>query len=156
MFQVGLSESPVGPLLIVGTDQGLEQIRLNCDALDAGRERSGHPLAILAVQQLQAWFAGRLQHFDLPLTPRGTDFQQQVWTALQQIPWGTTTSYGQIARAIGRPQACRAVGLANGRNPLPILIPCHRVIGSSGRLVGYTGGLHIKQTLLSLEGHHLF
>jgi len=156
MFQTGLSESPVGPLLIVGTDQGLEQIRLNCDVLAAGREQSGHPLAVLAVEQLQAWFAGRLRQFDLPLVPRGTDFQQQVWSALRQIPWGTTASYGQIARAIGRPRACRAVGLANGRNPLPIVIPCHRVIGSSGSLVGYTGGLHIKQTLLSLEGHRLF
>ncbi|MFN6149769.1 MAG: methylated-DNA--[protein]-cysteine S-methyltransferase, partial [Planctomyces sp.] len=79
-----------------------------------------------------------------------------VWSALRQIPWGTTASYSQVARAIGRPGACRAVGLANGRNPLPIVIPCHRVIGSSGSLVGYTGGLHIKQTLLSLEGHRLF
>lgn len=156
MFQIGLSESPVGPLLIVGTDQGLQEIRLNCDVSAAGQQQPRHPLAMLAIDQLRAWFAGRLQRFDLPLTPRGTDFQQQVWLALQQIPWGTTASYGQIAKAIGRPRACRAVGLANGRNPLPIVIPCHRVIGSSGGLVGYSGGLHIKRTLLSLEGHRLF
>ena len=155
MFQVCLNETPVGPLLISGTDQGLEQIRLNCQ-IAAGREQCPrHPLAVLSLEQLRAWFAGRLRQFQLPLTPRGTDFQRQVWQALQQIPWGTTASYAQIAVAVGRPRACRAVGLANGRNPLPIIIPCHRVIGSSGQLVGYSGGLHIKRCLLALEGYPL-
>ncbi|MFM7868258.1 MAG: methylated-DNA--[protein]-cysteine S-methyltransferase [Planctomycetaceae bacterium] len=155
MFQVCLRETPVGPLMISGTDQGLEQIRLNCQISDVPALCPQHPLAVLSVEQLQAWFAGRLRQFHLPLTPRGTDFQQQVWQALRQIPWGTTASYAQIAAAIGRPRACRAVGLANGRNPLPIIIPCHRVIGSSGQLVGYSAGLHIKRILLTLENSPL-
>ncbi|MFM7922935.1 MAG: methylated-DNA--[protein]-cysteine S-methyltransferase [Planctomycetaceae bacterium] len=101
MFQVCLRETPVGPLMISGTDQGLEQIRLNCQISDVPALCPQHPLAVLSVEQLQAWFAGRLRQFHLPLTPRGTDFQQQVWQALRQIPWGTTASYAQIAAAIG-------------------------------------------------------
>ncbi|MFM7836156.1 MAG: methylated-DNA--[protein]-cysteine S-methyltransferase [Planctomycetaceae bacterium] len=155
MFQVCLRETPVGPLMISGTDQGLEQIRLNCQIGDVPALCPQHPLAVLSVEQLQAWFAGRLRQFHLPLTPRGTDCQQQVWQALRQIPWGTTASYAQIAAAIGRPRACRAVGLANGRNPLPIIIPCHRVIGSSVQLVGFSAGLHIKRILLALESSPL-
>jgi len=155
MFQVCLRETPVGPLMISGTDQGLERIRLNCQISEVPVLCHQHPLAVLSVEQLQAWFAGRRRQFHLPLTPRGTGFQRQVWQALRQIPWGTTASYAQIATAIGRPRACRAVGLANGRNPLPIIIPCHRVIGSSGQLVGYSGGLHIKRILLALENSPL-
>lgn len=155
MFQVCLNETPVGPLLISGTDLGLVQIRLNCEIAAGLEQCPQHPLAVLSLEQLRAWFAGRLRQFQLPLTPQGTDFQRQVWQALQQIPWGTTASYAQIAAAVGRPRACRAVGLANGRNPLPIIIPCHRVIGSSGQLVGYSGGLHIKRYLLALEGYPL-
>jgi methylated-DNA-[protein]-cysteine S-methyltransferase len=104
------------------------------------------------VEQLQAWFAGRLRTFQLPLRPAGTQFQQKVWHALQQIPWGQTASYARIAADIGQPSACRAVGLANGRNPIPVIIPCHRIIGSNGQLVGYSGGLEIKHTLLAIEG----
>jgi methylated-DNA-[protein]-cysteine S-methyltransferase len=96
--------------------------------------------------------AGELKQFNLPLAPEGTAFRKQVWTALCDVPWGETVSYGDIAKSIGRPSASRAVGAANGANPLPIIVPCHRIIGSSGKLTGYAGGLHIKQFLLQLEG----
>ena len=104
-----------------------------------------------AADQLRSYLAKQRQDFDLPLAPAGTPFMQQVWTALQEIPYGETCSYRDIAQRIGRPKACRAVGQANNRNPLPIFIPCHRVIGASGNLVGYGGGLAIKIQLLALE-----
>jgi methylated-DNA-[protein]-cysteine S-methyltransferase len=103
-------------------------------------------------RQVAAYFAGQLQTFELPLAPRGTLFERRVWDALVAIPYGETRSYAEIARAIGRPDACRAVGRANGRNPIPIVIPCHRVIGSDGSLTGYGGGLDLKRYLLGLEG----
>jgi methylated-DNA-[protein]-cysteine S-methyltransferase len=102
--------------------------------------------------QLEAYFARELQAFDLALAPEGTEFQQRVWRGLCEIPYGATVSYSDLALRVGNPRACRAVGLANGRNPIPIVIPCHRVIGRNGTLVGYGGGLPIKQTLLALEG----
>ncbi|MBI3791706.1 MAG: methylated-DNA--[protein]-cysteine S-methyltransferase [Gemmatimonadetes bacterium] len=101
--------------------------------------------------QLDRYFAGRLRTFDLPLAPQGTDFQRRVWTALTQIPFGTTTSYGAVARTIGLPEAVRAVGAANGQNPIPVIIPCHRVIGANGTLTGFGGGLPRKRFLLALE-----
>jgi methylated-DNA-[protein]-cysteine S-methyltransferase len=104
-----------------------------------------------AVRQLDAYFAGTLRQFDLPLAPAGTPFQQRVWQGLREIPYGETVSYKELARWIGRPSAVRAVGAANGQNPLAIVIPCHRVIGSDGRLVGYGGGLAAKSALLELE-----
>lgn len=104
-----------------------------------------------AQAQLNAYFAGQLRHFDLPLAPRGTDFQQQCWQALMEIPYGQTCTYGEQAVVIGKPKATRAVGMANHHNPLPILIPCHRVVGKNGRLTGYAGGLSIKQFLLDME-----
>lgn len=104
-----------------------------------------------ARQQLNAYFAGRLHKFDLPLAPAGTEFQLKVLQALQQIPWGETRSYGELAAMIGHPKSARAVGMANNRNPLPIIIPCHRVIGRNGKLVGYAGGLAVQQALLELE-----
>ena len=102
--------------------------------------------------QLDAYFAGRLKAFSLPLAPAGTEFQKKIWKLLQNIPYGTTRTYGEIAALAGDPKACRAVGMANNRNPLPILIPCHRVVGANGSLVGYGGGLDIKLRLLQLEG----
>ena len=114
-----------------------------------------------AVRQLKAYFSGKLQAFDLPLAAEGSDFQRRVWRALRKIPYGTTASYGEIAKSVGNPAAARAVGMANGRNPIAIIVPCHRIIGSSGKLVGYGGGLRRKQTLLNLElqgaeaGEHL-
>lgn len=104
-----------------------------------------------AVSQLAQYFEGRLKQFDLDLQPLGTDFQKKVWQALLTIPYGTTVTYGQIAEQIHNPKACRAVGLANKCNPIPIIIPCHRVIGKNGKLTGFAGGLDIKQALLDLE-----
>ena len=110
------------------------------------------PLLAEGRRQLTEYFSGTRRRFDLPLAPEGTAFQTQVWAALKDIPWGETRSYGQVAQAIGNPKASRAVGSANHRNPIPILIPCHRVIGADGSLVGYGGGLDLKRALLSLEG----
>lgn len=103
------------------------------------------------IRQLKEYFAGRLKKFTLSLAPEGTSFQLEVWKALSTIPYGRTVSYGDIAKAVGKPAAARAVGAANGQNPLSIVVPCHRVIGSDGKLVGYGGGLKIKETLLALE-----
>ncbi len=110
------------------------------------------PILRRARAQLEEYLAGRRRSFDLPLAPRGTDFQRKVWEALTRIPYGETRSYKQIAEAVGCPRGCRAVGLANNRNPISIVIPCHRVIGADGRLVGYGGGLPLKKALLRLEG----
>jgi methylated-DNA-[protein]-cysteine S-methyltransferase len=117
----------------------------------SGWQQDGEALAPY-LAEFDAYFAGRLQRFTLPLAARGTAFQQAVWQALCEIPYGETRSYGEIARAIGKPSASRAVGAANGRNPLSIIVPCHRVIGQNGSLTGYAGGLPIKQELLRLEG----
>ena len=151
-------ESPIGPLLVAGDDDGLRYLLFT-----RGRERA-RPKAEWApdprgfrepVRQLTAYFAGRLRAFDLPLAPEGTAFQSAVWHELQRIPYGETISYGELARRLGNPKAVRAVGLANGSNPISIVIPCHRVIGSNGSLVGYGGGLPVKQALLALErGQH--
>ncbi len=108
-----------------------------------------------AASQLRSYFAGELQEFDLPLAPEGTPFQREVWEQLCRIPYGETISYGELARRIGNPKACRAVGLANGSNPISIVIPCHRVIGSNGKLTGYGGGLATKEKLLALEQKQL-
>jgi methylated-DNA-[protein]-cysteine S-methyltransferase len=108
-------------------------------------------LLLQAADQLRAYFAGELREFDLPLAPRGTPFQRRVWDAVSAIPYGGTATYAETAVAIGRPSACRAVGAANGRNPLPVIVPCHRVIGAAGELTGYGGGLERKRSLLDLE-----
>lgn len=110
------------------------------------------PLLCEAERQLKAYFAGKLREFNLPLAPKGTEFQLGVWNALCDIPYGTTLTYGQLADKLGNKGASRAVGMANSRNPLPVFIPCHRVMGAGGKLTGYTGGLEIKMKLLSLEG----
>jgi methylated-DNA-[protein]-cysteine S-methyltransferase len=112
---------------------------------------STNPLLLDAAHQLRAYFAGKLREFDLPLAARGTPFQRQVWEAVSAIPYGSTATYAEIAAAVGRPSACRAVGAANGRNPLPVIVPCHRVIGVAGGLTGYGGGLERKRSLLDLE-----
>jgi methylated-DNA-[protein]-cysteine S-methyltransferase len=150
-------ESPIGPLRLAGDVAGLRQI----DFLGAAEPRPRPPdwvedgAALAgAVQELRAYFAGRLRDFTLKLAPHGTAFQQGVWRRLCEIPYGQTTSYGELAARIGNPSASRAVGLANGRNPIPIVIPCHRVIGRNGTLVGYGGGLAIKERLLALERGH--
>ncbi len=145
--------SPVGPLTLVAEDEVLVRVGFEGDrgvAPRAGWVRDAHKLQP-AAQQLEAYFAGRLRRFDLPLGPRGTAFQQLVWSALLEVPFGATASYGEIARAIGRPSASRAIGGANHRNPLAIVIPCHRVIGANGSMTGYGGGLGRKRLLLDFE-----
>lgn len=145
---------PLGPLLLERTDQGLSRIEfLEADHApvpsQGSTERARGFEAI--VGQLEQYFAGERRSFDLPVAPLGTPFQRSVWKALTEIPYGETWTYGQLAEAIGRPTAARAVGAANGANPLPIVVPCHRVIGSSGTLTGYRGGIRFKRALLDLE-----
>ncbi|WDS35993.1 methylated-DNA--[protein]-cysteine S-methyltransferase [Pseudoxanthomonas sp.] len=148
--------SPVGPLLIVASDTGLHAIEFPSNRHPVKHGSSWQPgdHAVLreTQAQLDAYFAGTLKAFDLPLAPHGTDFQEQVWTMLASIPYGSTWSYADLAIALGKPTATRAVGAANGRNPLPIVLPCHRVIGSNGALTGFGGGLPTKEFLLQLEG----
>jgi methylated-DNA-[protein]-cysteine S-methyltransferase len=149
--------SPVGELKLVASDRGLAAILWENDnpkrvRLNLVGEAPDHPVLAEAERQLGEYFAGRRQAFDLPLDFVGTEFQAKVWTALLNIPFGETRSYGQIARDLGDPKAVRAVGAANGRNPISIVAPCHRVIGASGALTGFAGGLEAKALLLALEG----
>jgi methylated-DNA-[protein]-cysteine S-methyltransferase len=151
-------ESPVGPLLLTADPSGLRTIEF----VNGRRPVSPDPAwqedeesLKEPIRQLRAYFAGELESFDLPLAPTGTRFQLDVWKRLCDIPYGETISYGELARRIGNPNASRAVGLANGSNPIPIVIPCHRVIGSNGKLTGYGGGLPIKEKLLALERRQL-
>ena len=150
-------ESPVGRLLLAGDETGLQRVAFaeGGKALqpESDWREDARPLR-QAVAQLNAYFAGDLRTFDLPLRMEGTPFQLAVWRALQDIPYGETASYGEIARRVGTPQGSRAVGLANGSNPIAIVVPCHRVIGSNGKLTGYGGGLNNKETLLALERKH--
>jgi methylated-DNA-[protein]-cysteine S-methyltransferase len=144
----------IGGIVIAGDDSGLRCIDfINDGNPDIIKEEWKRDESFLkpVVEQLNAYFAGRLREFDFTLAPAGTPFQQSVWDALLGIPYGEVASYKQIAETIGNPKAVRAVGAANGKNPLPIVIPCHRVIGANGKLVGYAGGLDIKERLLTLE-----
>lgn len=155
-FATATIPSPTGDLTLIASNAGLAAILWDDDAamqaLYAPRRADpDHPVIAAAARQLDEYFAGTRTTFDLPLDPVGTEFQRGVWRALLTIPYGETRSYADIARAIGRPSATRAVGAANGRNPLPIVTPCHRVIGSNGRLTGFAGGLPNKQLLLALE-----
>lgn len=153
-----LDETPVGRLLIAGTDEGLKHVSFSAHYFSSvdvtpGDDWEENECALREpVRQLRAYFNRQLKSFDLPLAADGTEFQKRVWSALCDVPYGATASYGDIARAIGQPTASRAVGLANGRNPIAIIVPCHRIIGTSGKLVGYGGGLSLKQQLLQLEG----
>jgi methylated-DNA-[protein]-cysteine S-methyltransferase len=149
--------SPVGLLTLVASDAGLCAILWENDDPDRVKlgpltEASDHPVLAMTRHQLREYFIGTRRAFDLPFDVDGTDFQKSVWTALLAIPFGETRSYGEIARSLGRPGASRAVGAANGRNPLSIVAPCHRVIGSNGTLTGFAGGLEAKRYLLRLEG----
>ena len=147
-------ESPVGALLLAADEEGLRLINFQ-RGKHAERPKEGwrNDDASLreTMRQLKAYFGGELHEFDLRLAPEGTGFQREVWSALCDIPYGETISYGDLARRIRKPKAVRAVGTANGANPIPIVIPCHRVIGSDGKLTGYGGGLDIKEKLLALE-----
>lgn len=138
--------SPAGPLTLTECGGALTELRF-----EAGGGTDASPLLLRARREIEAYFAGERREFDLPLAPQGTPFQQRVWRALQTVPYGSTCTYGELAAAIGNPKASRAVGMANHRNPLPILIPCHRVVGSDGSLTGYAGGLDRKRLLLAVE-----
>jgi len=149
--------SPVGELTLVASARGLTAILWENDRpgrvrLAAAAEAPDHPLLVEVARQIAEYFAGKRTAFDLPLDFQGTDFQKSVWAALLTIPFGETRSYGEIAHQIGRPRASRAVGAANGRNPISIVAPCHRVIGANGALTGFAGGLAAKELLLGIEG----
>jgi len=151
-------ESPVGRLLLEANDSGLSAIQFVAGRRAAKPSPEAKRNAVPfreTIRQLHAYFRGELKEFDLPLALNGTPFQLRVWQRLREIPYGETISYGQLAREIDRPEGSRAVGLANGSNPIPIIVPCHRVIGSDGSLTGYGGGLSIKQKLLSFESRQL-
>jgi len=143
--------SPVGPLLLAVSERGLVALEFARGKVASGWVESPQKTAACA-RQLDEYFAGRRRQFDLPLDLRGTDFQKRCWHELLKIPYGETRSYADIARAMRNPKAVRAVGLANGQNPIAIIVPCHRVIGSDGSLTGYGGGLDVKRKLLQLEG----
>ena len=143
-------ETPAGRLLLCADEKGLCRI-----CFDACRdEKDEHPLLLQAEDELNEYFAGRRRRFSVPLSIHGSDFQKRVWRALADIPYGETAGYQEIACAVGNRNACRAVGMANHVNPLPIIIPCHRVVGKNGKLTGYAGGLEIKSLLLELEKKH--
>jgi methylated-DNA-[protein]-cysteine S-methyltransferase len=149
-------DSPVGRLKLVASEKGLVAILWENDAphrvvLGDLREDDRQAVLVETERQLREYFAGKRQDFSIPLDMRGTPFQMSVWEALLAIPFGETRSYGQLARQLGRPTAMRAVGAANGRNPISIVVPCHRVIGSSGKLTGFAGGLETKALLLKIE-----
>jgi methylated-DNA-[protein]-cysteine S-methyltransferase len=145
-------DTSVGRLVLEGTDEALTGVWLPTEARGHPEERvDGAPVLLAAAAQLEEYFAGTRTEFDLPLEPQGTAFQLEVWEQLRRIPFGTTITYGELARRVGRPGAARAVGQANGRNPLPIVVPCHRVVASDG-LGGYGGGLAVKRALLAGEG----
>lgn len=147
-------DSPVGRLTLAGIDSRLMHLRMVDQTHEPDRSQwcdTGDDIFPDAVEQLHSYFAGELFEFDLQLELVGTEFQRKVWSALQTIPYGETRTYGEIALQIGSPSASRAVGMANGRNPIGIIVPCHRVIGSTGNLTGYGGGIERKRTLLGLE-----
>ena len=145
-------EMPIGMVGIGEDGGGISHVLLPHEKGPTGYERKETPLIAKAHSQLAEYFAGTRQAFDLALNARGTAFQRAVWAALLEIPYGVTCSYKDVAMRIGNPNASRAVGMANNRNPIAIIVPCHRVVGADGRLVGYGGGLHIKTFLLELEG----
>lgn len=147
-------DSPIGELLLTGDERGLSGLYMQRQRYGPEREpawrRDPVPFAG-AVAQFEAYFAGERTEFDLRLAPRGTPFQQRVWSLLREIPFGETTTYGALAEALGNPRTVRAVGLANGRNPISVIVPCHRVIGADGSLVGFGGGIERKRALLAHE-----
>ena len=149
-------KSPVGKLKLVADDKALvavlwEKERLDRVKLPEMTKKAENSVLVETKKQLEEYFEGKRKVFKLPLAPLGTEFQKQVWNALRKIPFGVTKSYGELASEIGNPKASRAVGAANGKNPISIIVPCHRVIGSNGNLTGFAGGLEAKATLLNIE-----
>lgn len=152
-----LHDSPTGELLLVSNGEALTDLHMTAGryvpmiSQDWVRDRT-RPLFTQTKRELDAYFQGKLRTFTMPLAPSGTDFQKRAWIALTKIPYGETRTYGQQAQIVGQPSAVRAIGAANGKNPIGIIVPCHRVIGANGTLTGYAGGLHNKEFLLKLEG----
>jgi methylated-DNA-[protein]-cysteine S-methyltransferase len=153
MLAYSLYQHPTGVLSLIATHEGLEQIRFDATTPEDAVRQDDHAILRETARQLDAYFARDLRDFDLPLRLKGTAFQVRVWEALLDIPYGETRSYAQQARLVGAPDAVRAVGAANGRNPIPIVVPCHRVIGSNGKLTGFGGGLPLKSWLLDHESN---
>jgi methylated-DNA-[protein]-cysteine S-methyltransferase len=149
------TDSPIGELLLVSDGRALTHLHMAPRDSDLPRDGVRDPGALReAEDQLGSYFAGELTEFDVPLAPKGTRFQKSVWARLLEIPYGETATYGEVAAALGRPDSVRAVGATNGRNPIAVIVPCHRVIGADGTLVGYGGGLPRKRQLLELEARH--
>lgn len=155
MDNIYFYETIIGTLGIKDNGKSIIEIFFSKDEVSRDIELNETPLIKTTMTQLQEYFNGREKNFDIPMEPKGTEFQQLVWNELLKIPYGETCSYGEIAKRIGNPKASRAIGMANNRNPISIIIPCHRVIGASGKLVGYGGGLEIKEKLLKLENKYL-
>lgn len=154
MKNYGYYQSPIGRLVLIGSDSILEQLLFPNEVEEKLNDRNLQydPAAFKhVIQQLDEYFSGTRQQFSLEIAPKGTEFQQRVWQELRNIPYGQTLSYGEVAARIGNPKGSRAVGMANNKNPIPIIVPCHRVIGKDGSLKGFGGGLEIKQQLLDLE-----
>jgi methylated-DNA-[protein]-cysteine S-methyltransferase len=151
-MQYAVMDSPMGPLTVASTEKGIASIHFG-NAVPAGAVTDSSANQE-PVEQLKEYFEGRRTQFDLQLDVEGTPFQKAVWGELLRIPYGETRTYGEIAKAIGRPAAARAVGMANHENPIAVVIPCHRVVGRDGSLTGYAGGLHLKAQLLSIERRH--
>jgi methylated-DNA-[protein]-cysteine S-methyltransferase len=155
-FEYKWMDSPVGKLRLVASEKGLVAVFFFTSKRQSALEKdltinNTNPFLVATERELNEYFAGERHEFSVPLDMRGTDFQKSVWDELRGIPFGETRSYGHIAQKLGKPAATRAVGAANGQNPIPIIVPCHRVIGSSGKLTGFGGGLHNKALLLELE-----
>lgn len=151
-------KSPIGKITLVSSEDALVALYVHDELmpkLELAKKNESHQILLLAEQQLNEYFEGRRKKFDLPLSPEGTEFQVKAWKALSSIPYGKVWSYGQQAEYLKSPKAQRAVGGANGKNPIPIIIPCHRVIGSTGKLTGFSGGMSMKVYLLKLEGHEV-
>ena len=148
-------DSPLGTVTLQANDQGLLGVWFETHTTrpeDLGTKEDSFPIFQLVIEQLDRYFTGEVIQFNVPIAAKGTTFQQSVWQALTTIPYGDTWSYAQLAEAIGNPKAVRAVGLANGKNPVSVIVPCHRVIGKNGKLTGYAGGIERKQSLLEIEG----
>lgn len=151
---VGICESPVGILTVICTDKGVKAIEFPKEEAEQpvrGESLQADAMLDWTIRELQEYFAGKREDFTVPCDMKGTEFQKRVWNALKEIPYGKTCSYKEIAEKAGSPRAYRAVGMANHCNPIPIIVPCHRVVGADGKLTGYAGGLERKKTLLGLE-----
>ncbi|ELV8624346.1 methylated-DNA--[protein]-cysteine S-methyltransferase [Vibrio cidicii] len=151
-----IAPSPLGEMTLQANDEGILGIWFTTQTTlpdDLGQENANHSVLSLALTQLDEYFSGKRTQFDLPIAAKGTAFQMQVWQALTTIPYGETWSYQELANAVGNPKAVRAVGLANGKNPVSIVVPCHRVIGKNGKLTGYAGGIERKRWLLEKESN---